>query len=236
MFNQRPNSLLGLEAGCNAASGELMNLLSPIIYSPDEYFRNYLSQFSAHEVAAVQQQALASPLIQRSIQQAVQQHLNSPQGQLQVPHPAPLPPPPHHHHHYQPPSQPPVPTSTTAPTSAATQASQNPQTTQSSNQVERPSSLPAASRSSKAGALTDEERLRNKRERNRRAAANCRRRKDERLKQLEDENESMRKTVLSFIECLDRKIDEQANPTILKAIIETLRGSIDDQQTLAEKS
>ena len=43
--------------------------------------------------------------------------------------------------------------------------------------------------------LTDEERLRNKRERNRRAAANCRRRKDEKLHQLEIENLELKETV-----------------------------------------
>ena len=43
--------------------------------------------------------------------------------------------------------------------------------------------------------LTEEERLRNKRERNRRAAANCRRRKDEKLRQLEKENSELRETI-----------------------------------------
>lgn len=36
--------------------------------------------------------------------------------------------------------------------------------------------------------LTDEERIRNKREKNRKAAANCRRRKEEKLQQLGEEN------------------------------------------------
>lgn len=43
--------------------------------------------------------------------------------------------------------------------------------------------------------LSEEEKIRNKRERNRRAAANCRRRKDEKLKQLSDENTELRKTI-----------------------------------------
>lgn len=39
----------------------------------------------------------------------------------------------------------------------------------------------------------DEERLRNKRERNRRAAANCRRRKEDKIRQLEGENQQLRR-------------------------------------------
>lgn len=46
--------------------------------------------------------------------------------------------------------------------------------------------------------LSDDERLRNKRERNRKAAANCRRRKDEKLKKLEEENQELRRTIESL--------------------------------------
>lgn len=46
--------------------------------------------------------------------------------------------------------------------------------------------------------LTDEERARNKRERNRKAAADCRRRKDEKLKALAKENDELRMTIESL--------------------------------------
>lgn len=69
--------------------------------------------------------------------------------------------------------------------------------------------------------LSDEERLRHKRERNRRAAANCRRRKDEKLRSLEEENAELRKTidnlqasVVSLQEQLHRVKLETSSPNL----------------------
>jgi len=160
-----------------------MNLLSPIIYSPDQYFRNYLSQFNPHEVI------MASPLAQRSIQQQQQQQQQQQHQQQQ-----------HSSNPTHDAAAPPAPVNQPqdAPGAMATSSHQEPGTALAAT-VDAPQNVAvkkeAASSPQDAAATAAELRLKAKRERNRRAAANCRRRQDEKLKKLEEENEKLRKTI-----------------------------------------
>lgn len=64
-------------------------------------------------------------------------------------------------------------------------------------------------------AKSEEERLRNKRERNRRAAANCRKRKEERIKSLEAENKELRRTIAELEARLSKESQSADNSPIV---------------------
>lgn len=236
MFNQRPNSLLGLEPRQNFApepispGNSLLNYLSPIL-SPEDYIKYFYvnqfhelasqqhQQFKAHQENSQQQSAIEAGK-QESQQQQQQQHQHQQQQVLQPNQSNP--------NQLQQQSDPNQQQQQQQQTYYQQQAieseqhqqhqhvavDQNPNVSQqplkphfygaqheSVIQAHQPSpnlvdhqSTPNTSLSTSAK-LTDEERIRNKRERNRKAAANCRRRKDEKLRVLQEENDELRKQI-----------------------------------------
>jgi len=152
------------------------------IFSPTEYYNSYL---------------LCESIRQQQQPHHQQQHMQQPQQQQQHHH---LNQNPHNHHsHHQQDLQ--------QRRQLMHQSQQHlngtilDQSEISSPDVNRPRS--SSDGSAQKRPMTEEEKLKHKRERNRRAAANCRRRKEERIKQLQEENDHLQKIIRELQARLD---------------------------------
>lgn len=176
MQTARPN-FLNLEPRQN--TGDVISLITPIL-SPEDYVKYYVLSHEGYSNNLLSPDPLLAnhtlnhlnPLL---TQQQSQEQIQPPQ--LQPLYPGSQQP----QHHLAPPIH----------LSPDQQLSER-------KALTKPSTPPCPSRAKDKSQLTDEDRLRNKRERNRKAAANCRRRKEEKMKRLENEIDELKKTINSL--------------------------------------